>query len=181
MKKTLCTFGIACGLLSADTLVLRDGRTLDGKMLSANGRTISFADSNGSRRDYNISSVQEISFTNSQSYGTRSRTAPSAYPSEMQDLMNRLHDNLTGTMDRANLSDEQRLSLDEARTALSKASDDMRDGRNINSADVRRSLDDIRSTLTRVSGVRPQDRRAVLADINRLQDSFNNFRSERYR
>ena len=57
----LLTLAIAAPAWS-DTLVLRDGRTLAGTLLSANRNTISFRDNAGRRFRYSVSDVDSVQF-----------------------------------------------------------------------------------------------------------------------
>jgi hypothetical protein len=67
---------ICAGMMSADVLHLRDGKTLDGKLVSATNRQIRFLEE-GQRtaRNYDLTAVDRISFADSVSAAnTRSNT-----------------------------------------------------------------------------------------------------------
>jgi hypothetical protein len=73
----LLTLAIAAPAWS-DTLVLRDGRTLAGTLLSANRTTISFRDNAGRRFRYSVSDVDSVQFGDGP-YNSRNSYNPSNY------------------------------------------------------------------------------------------------------
>src|SRR5687767_14117433 len=121
MNKILLSMLIAAGALSADTIVLRDGTRIEGTMLSANGRNMSFVDADGRRRDYSITNVKEVHFTDTEYSGTRGRTEiPGMASGSTVDLVQRLTDDVAGVMERATLSARQRQMLQDAINVISR-------------------------------------------------------------
>jgi hypothetical protein len=58
---SLCVVSLA-GLASADTLILRDGTRLPGRVVSVAARTITFEDTAGVSRRYNANQVEALEF-----------------------------------------------------------------------------------------------------------------------
>jgi hypothetical protein len=171
--KALTLFAFVA-LAYADTLTLKDGSRIEGTMLSANERTMSFIDNNGARRDYEIGNIREISFARDAS-GERNRAQQPTGPA---DTISRLNDDLLRAMDRANLSARQRQMLADAQAVLIRAANDLRDKRNPNNREVRRALDNVRYVMNSTA-IRPQDRRAVIDDIAQLREQQSGFRVNR--
>jgi hypothetical protein len=79
LNKCVGTIGLVCAggmLLSADTLVLRNGATFQGTYLGGDARQIRL-DQNGTIRNYDIGQVQSVIFSES---GYQPPPAASAYP-----------------------------------------------------------------------------------------------------
>jgi hypothetical protein len=148
-------------LACADTLTLKDGSRIEGTMLAANDRTVSFMDTGGTRRDYDIGKIREIRFGRSSS-----------------DPIGRLNDRIGETMEHTAFSARQRQMLDDARAVLIKAGDDLRANRKANGREVRKALDNVRYVMSS-SAVREQDRRAVLDDIVQIREQNKDFRANR--
>jgi hypothetical protein len=178
MRKTFLSMLLAFGALSADTLVLRDGSRINGTMLSANSRTMSFVEANGRRRDYSITNVQEIQFgdTESSGAGTRGRTEQPAMPTgSTVDLVEQLTDDIGGVMESASLSPRQRSMLEDARNVLSRAGHDMRENLSLsNRREVQMALDNVRYVMSSTT-IRAADRRTVLQDITELRAKYPEF------
>lgn len=66
MKILLSAFLASSFMLSADTLYLRNGRTVEGTFISGNSQTIRFLPEGGQTENYNLSGVERLSFGNSQ-------------------------------------------------------------------------------------------------------------------
>jgi succinate dehydrogenase/fumarate reductase flavoprotein subunit len=165
---------VAGGMLSADTLILRDGSRINGTMLSADERTVSFVDARGDRRSYNVTNVEEIEFGAPGSSTTRSRTETSATTPQGWENFTRLHDDLSRVMERSNLSARQREMLEEARTVLSNTGNDLRDNRQVERRDVRLALNNIRYVMNATT-INTQDRRLILDNIDRIRDQYPEF------
>jgi hypothetical protein len=181
MIRVLLCMVLGFGLLPADTLLLRNGSRIDGTLLNATRRTITFVDSRGDSRSYNVSDVEELVFGDSNSSADRSRTEGSARTGTTLDLMNRLIADIGDIVNHSKLSTQQRQILEDARSVLSGAAADLQENRSVNARDVRRALDNIRYVMNG-SDIRAQDRRAVLDDIDMLRDQNRNFgRSNRNR
>jgi hypothetical protein len=58
---SLCVVSLAT-VVSADTLVLRDGSRIDGTVLAIAGRTITFQHADGMSRRYPTSRIQSLEF-----------------------------------------------------------------------------------------------------------------------
>jgi hypothetical protein len=179
MRKTILSMLLAFGALSADTLVLRDGSRINGTMLSANSRTMSFVEANGRRRDYSITNVQEIQFGDTESSGaagTRGRTEQPAMPTgSTVDLVEQLTDDIGGVMESASLSPRQRSMLEDARNVLSRAGHDMRENLSLsNRREVQMALDNVRYVMSSTT-IRAADRRTVLQDITELRAKYPEF------
>jgi hypothetical protein len=159
MRKLILFASVA--LACADTLTLKNGSRIEGTMLSANDRTISFVENDGSRHDYEIDKIREIRFGRSPS-----------------DPIGRLNDRISETMEHTTFSARQRQMLDDARAVLIKAGDDLRANRKANGRDVRKALDNVRYVMNS-SAVRLQDRRAVLDDIAEVREQHKDFRINR--
>ena len=174
MRKTIVSMLVAAGALSADTLILRDGSRIDGTMLSADGRTVSFVDARGDRRSYNVTNVEEIEFGAPSTSSMRSRTEMPATTPMGGDHFTRLHDDVSRVMERSNLSAQQRDMLDQARTVLTRTASDLRDNRQVDRRDVRLALNNIRYVMNATT-INSQDRRLILDDIDRIRDQYPEF------
>jgi hypothetical protein len=75
----LCFIGFSLSL-QADTLHLRDGRTLNGQFVSATSTQIRFAVDGNSTQTFPLSSVSNVAFDSAES-GTRARRGESIVPS----------------------------------------------------------------------------------------------------
>jgi hypothetical protein len=159
---------------SADTLVLKDGAQLEGTMVSASTRTITFVDSVGQKREYDVSAIQEIRFERDTS-DSRNRTQA---PATAWETIDRLNDDIARAVERSSLSLRQRQLLDEAQTVLTRAARDLRDNKNPKNKEVRRALDNVRYVMNSPS-VRTQDRRAVLDGIAQLREQHKDFNLSR--
>jgi acyl carrier protein len=175
LKKTSLAVLFGFGALSADTLTLRDGTRIDGTLLRATERTITFVDSRGDRRDYNLANIEELAFGETDS--SRSRTEPGLDSTGSVDLIYRLNEDIGTALDRSTLSDKQKELLEAARMVLNTAAEDLRDNRKPNAREVRRALDNARYVMNG-SGVRAQDRRAVLDDIQQLRNQHSELNSK---
>lgn len=175
MKKTILSALLAFGALSADTLVLRDGSRINGTMLSANERTMSFVDADGRRRDHSITTVQEVMFGDTEFGTSRTRTEGSMPTATTVDLIQRLTDNIDRSMERATLSARQHDMLEDARNVLGRAGSDMRENLSLsNRREVQTALDNVRYVMNSTA-IRAADRRAVLADITELRAKYPEF------
>jgi hypothetical protein len=177
MNKTVLSMMLSLGALSADTLVLRDGSRINGTMLSANERTMSFVAEDGRRRDYSITNVQEVRFGDTEFGSTRARTDGStAMPTNTSvDLVTRLTDNIDLVIGRSTLSDRQRSMLEDARNVLSRAGHDMRENLSLsNRREIQTALDNVRYVMNSTA-IRAADRRLVLADIAELKAKYPEF------
>jgi hypothetical protein len=177
MKKTVLSILLAFGALSADTLILRDGTRINGTMLSANERTMSFVGEDGRRRDHSITNVQEVTFGDTEFGTTRTRTTGgTAMPTGTSvDLVTRLTDNIDNTMQRATLTSRQRTMLEDARNVLTRAGHDMRENLSLsNRREIQTALDNVRYVMNSTS-IRAADRRVVLADIAELKAKYPEF------
>jgi len=79
---SLCVVSLAA-VVSADTLVMRDGARIEGTVLAITGRTITFKHADGGSRRYPISRVQALEFfapdqDNPRAASTRRLEAPAA-------------------------------------------------------------------------------------------------------
>ena len=69
MRRMVIATAMSLGLLSltalasADTLVMRDGTRVTGRVVSVAGRTITFEDMSGVSRRYNANQVNALEFT----------------------------------------------------------------------------------------------------------------------
>ncbi|HYP08296.1 MAG TPA: hypothetical protein VER03_18830 [Bryobacteraceae bacterium] len=176
MRKTLLPMLLAIGTLSADTLILRDGSQVNGTMLSANGRTMSFIDVDGRRRDYSITNVREVHFGDTEFSGMRSRTENTEMASATTvDLVSRLTDNVLNVMERSTLSARQRTMLQDATNVLGRAGHDLRENLSVNNRrEVQMALDNVRYVMNSTA-VKPADRRIVLQDIAQLRAKYPEF------
>jgi hypothetical protein len=59
---SLCVVSVAA-ISSADTLIMRDGTRVSGRVVSVAGRTITFEDASGVSRRYNANQVDALEFT----------------------------------------------------------------------------------------------------------------------
>ncbi|HYI95701.1 MAG TPA: hypothetical protein VEX68_19320 [Bryobacteraceae bacterium] len=166
MRKTLLTVFLGLGSLSADTLTLRDGTRVEGTLLSASGTSITFIDSRGARRSYNVSNVEELAFGEAST--SRSRTEPELDATRGTDLVARLNEDIGRAMERSTLSSRQRQMLQDARSTLTAAAEDLRENRTIDRRQVRTALDNVRYVMNG-SGIQESDRQAVLDDIQQLR------------
>jgi len=183
---------------SADTLILKNGTRYRGNFNSANANQISFTEYSGNRQNLNRSEVQELRFGNDQDgadnnnnsgnnrgFGRdpnggfnngglnsgRNNGNSSNQPvnSGMADDLNRLQQDLQTAMDNNNnLSSDQRQSLDDSRATLSSASDQSRNGRQVDQRSIRLALDSIRNAASRMQS---QDRDRLNEDIRRISAS----------
>jgi len=171
---------IAAGALSADTLVLRDGTRIDGTMLGANQRTVNFVDADGRRRDYSITNIQEVRFSDTEYTSSRSRTEiPGMAPESSVDLIQRLTDDIAQVVDRASLSTRQRQMLQDATNVISRAGHDMRENLSLNNRrEVQMALDNVRYVMNSTA-IRTADRKQILGDIAVLRDKHPEFASSR--
>ena len=175
MKKTVASMLLAFGVLSADTLVLRDGSQINGTMLNADGRTMSFVDVNGRRRDYSITNVQEVRFGDTEFSNNRARTEQPMPTGTTVDLVARLTDNISRSMERATLSARQRQMLEDAQEVLGRAGHDLRENLSLsNRREVQMALDNVRYVMNSTA-IRAADRRAVLTDIADLRAKYPEF------
>jgi hypothetical protein len=175
MRKTILSMLVVAGALSADTLILRDGSRINGTMLSADERTVSFVDARGDRRNYNVTNVDEIEFgAAGSSSSMRSRTEMPAATPMGWDHFTRLHDDVSRVMERSNLSARQREMLEEARTVLSRTANDLRDNRQVDRRDVRLALNNVRYVMNATT-INAQDRRLILDDIDRIREQYPEF------
>ena len=120
-------------LLSADTLLMKDGTRFNGTFNSANGQTVVFTESNGNRQSLNRDDVQELQFgradNNSQngrynsnqdrgnSGSSNSGSNATADPG-YADALDRLQTDLDAAMSNTNLADSDRQSLRVSRFPL---------------------------------------------------------------
>ena len=58
---SLCVLSLAA-VVSADTLVMRDGTRVRGTVVGITGRTITFRDANGTSRRYSTAQVEALEF-----------------------------------------------------------------------------------------------------------------------
>ena len=87
MKAIVCTLLLSGFMLEADTLYLRDGRTLRGTFISGNSRQLRFLAEGGRTQQFSITAVDHIAFgdgaattsstlsTSRSASGTRTRTS----------------------------------------------------------------------------------------------------------
>jgi hypothetical protein len=180
MKKTVLSMLMALGTLSADTLVLRDGAQVRGTMLNANSRSMTFADTEGRRREYDIANVQEVRFgdnlRDNNNSNSRYRSEPLNMPSSSTvDLVSRLNEDVKAAVERVNLSTRQRQMLEDAQSVIARAWHDLRENLSLSSKrEVQVALDNIRYVMNG-SGIRAADRRVVLADIAELREKYPDF------
>jgi hypothetical protein len=81
MKTALfCTALVSMSLALADTLHLRDGRTVRGTFISGNSREIRFLAEGGRSQRYQISAVERLTFGNTVQNGERTRTSEVVVP-----------------------------------------------------------------------------------------------------
>lgn len=59
---SLCVVSVTA-LASADTLIMRDGTRVSGRVVSVTARTITFEDASGVSRRYNANQVDALEFT----------------------------------------------------------------------------------------------------------------------
>jgi hypothetical protein len=175
MKKTVLSMLLGFGALSADTLILRDGTQVNGTMLSADSRNMSFIDADGRRRDYSITKIQEVKFGDTE-FSSRARTEEPAMPSGTSvDLVARLTDNIGQVVGRARLSTKQKTMLDDAVNVLGRAGHDMREDLSLsNRREVQTALDNVRYVMNSTA-IRETDRRTVLDDIAQLRAKYPEF------
>ena len=179
MRKTLLTALLGFSTLSADTLTLRDGTRIEGTLSSASGSTITFVDSRGDRRNYNVANVEELAF--GEAANSRSRTAePELDSTRGTDLIARLNDDVGRAMERSTLSSRHRQMLEDARNTLTAAADDLRAQRAIDRRELRTALDNIRYVMNG-SAVQANDRQAVLDDIQQLRGQIRDLNNSRSR
>jgi hypothetical protein len=171
MRKTILSLLVAAGALSADTLILRDGARINGTLLSADARTVSFVDARGERRSYNVTNVEEITFGAADSSGTRARTEMPATTPIGSDEFSRLYDDVTRVMERSNLSARQREMLDDARAVIRRTANDVRDNRQVDSRNVRLALNNVRYVMNATT-INAQDRRLILDDLDRIRNQY---------
>jgi hypothetical protein len=176
MKKTILSMLLVLGALSADTLVLRDGSRINGTMLSANERTMSFVDVDGRRRDHSITDVQEVRFGDTEFSSTQAQNNQPDMPTATTvDLVTRLTDNISRVMERSTLSDRQKAMLEDASNVLGRAGHDMRENLSLsNRREVQVALDNVRYVMNSTS-IRAADRRVVLGDIAELRAKYPEF------
>jgi hypothetical protein len=175
MRNTILSLLLGFATLSADTLILRDGTRVNGTMLSSNERTMSFVETDGRRRDYSITNVQEVRFGDTEFGTSRSRTEGPMPTDTTVDLVARLTENIDHAMERATLSNRQRDMLTDARNVLDRAGHDMRENLSLsNRREVQTALDNVRYVMNSTA-IRAADRRAVLADITELRAKYPEF------
>jgi hypothetical protein len=81
MIRTIASFLAIAGLLSADTLLLRNGSRVEGSFLGGDGKSIRFLV--GSQvSTYFVSDIESIRFTNNQPQPPDTAQAPPAYPQQ---------------------------------------------------------------------------------------------------
>ncbi len=201
MTKRLLTGAMLLPLFaSADTLILKNGTRYRGNFNSANANQISFTEYSGNRQNLNRSEVQELRFGNDQDGADNNNSSGNnrgfgrdtnggfnngglnsgrnngnlsnqSGNSAMADDLNRLQQDLQAAMDNNNLSGDQRQSLDDSRATLSSASDQSRNGRQVDQRSIRLALDSIRNAASRMQ---PQDRDRLNEDIRRISASAGN-------
>jgi hypothetical protein len=172
MRKTILSLLVAAGALSADTLILRDGSRINGTLLSADARTVSFVDARGERRSYNVTNVEEIAFGAAEtSSTTRARTEMPVATPIGSDEFSRLYDDVTRVMERSNLSVRQREMLDDARAVIRRSANDLRENRQVDSRSMRLALNNVRYVMNATT-INGQDRRLILDDLDRIRDQY---------
>ena len=77
MKALVCTLLVSGLLLQADTLYLRDGRTLRGTFISGNSRQLRFLPEGGRTQQFSITAVDHIAFGDATALPAASRTPAS--------------------------------------------------------------------------------------------------------
>jgi hypothetical protein len=86
--RVICGSVLLCGLLlQADTLYLRDGRTIKGTFISGNSREVRFLPDRGRTQSYTIGTVDRISFTDGTAAASQS-TGVAAYGNSATDNAN---------------------------------------------------------------------------------------------
>ncbi len=174
-------------LASADTVVMRDGRTYDGTFISGNARQITLVDRSGVRRQMQVSDIQELRFgsgsvNNQYRNGSRNRTVDNgsvfggnngsynsnATNADEAGMLSRIREDLRSAMYNSNLTSEQRSTLEDARRILDRASNDFRNGNTVNYRDVRSTLMNVRSLLNS-DAFNAADRDRLLSDFDQLR------------
>jgi hypothetical protein len=80
MRLVLCVAGFAALLLQADTLYLRDGRTVRGTFISGNSREIRFLTEGGRSQRYQITAIERLTFGSGGQDAVRTRTSEVVVP-----------------------------------------------------------------------------------------------------
>src|SRR3954454_23065158 len=122
-------------LATADTVVMRDGRTFDGTFLSGSSRQITLVDSSGTRRQLQVSDIQELRFgsgpNDNYRSGSRNRTVDngsvfgnnngsnnSNSNVDEAGALSPIREDIRTAMYNANLNSNQRTALEDARRVL---------------------------------------------------------------
>jgi len=172
---------------SADTVIMRDGRTYDGTFISGNSRQITLVDRSGVRRQMQVSDIQELRFgsgsvNNDYRNGSRNRTVDNgsvfgsnngSYNSntttvDEAGMLSRIREDLRSAMYNSNLTSDQRSTLEDTRRILDRASNDSRNGYTVNYRDVRSALMNVRSLLNS-DAFSAADRDRLLSDFDQLR------------
>jgi hypothetical protein len=172
---------------SADTVIMRDGRTYDGTFISGNSRQITLVDRSGVRRQMQVSDIQELRFgsgsvNNDYRNSSRNRTVDNgsvfgsnngSYNSntttvDEAGMLSRIREDLRSAMYNSNLTSDQRSTLEDTRRVLDRASNDSRNGYTVNYRDVRSALMNVRSLLNS-DAFSAADRDRLLSDFDQLR------------
>lgn len=189
----LCAVLLLPMAASADTVVMRDGRTYDGTFLSGNSRQLVLVDNSGVRRRFQVTDVQEMRFdtpaaadNSSGNYGTRNRTrddgsvfgtnngsyngnSPTYGNVDEAGMLSRIREDIRSAMSNANLSSDQRRTLEDARGVLQQAANDFRNGYTVNYRDVRMALYNVQN-LMNTGAFASQDQDTLSSDITQLRN-----------
>ncbi len=159
-------------LMTADTLVMKDGSLLRGNFENADARRMLFTEENGNRREVPLIDVQELRFGNNGPEplvnGPPDRVLERA-PS-LGESLDRLREDLRIAMQNNDLGPDRQRSLENARGAVLAESERRRSGRPIDQRNLRLALDDIRAASDRMQR---EDREHLNDDIRRVNASLN--------
>ncbi len=204
MKKAILAGTLLlCPVLGfADTITMRSGARFTGTFNSANQQNITFTDTNGNRQVLNVNDVQELRFDrangglqngngNNGSFNNTSGGNAGNYRNNdngnynnandtngaAADTLDRLQGDVQRATDNANLSDDQRQSLNLSRDTLRQAAQQSRNGQQMNSNNVRLALENIRTVMNN-SGISQRDRDAVMNDLRDAGSLIQNNRNQ---
>ncbi len=179
----------------ADTVIMKDGTRYTGTFVRGTSRMVTITDDSGSRRNLDLTDVQQISFgegyaSNDNGYSNQNgnSTYGNSSSRDVNDAVGRLRDDIRTTLNTSNLNTSQRDTLQRASDRLGNALNDYRSGNRVDMQEVRGALSDVRYVVDN-SSINYDDRQRLsddLQQINQLRVSNGNWsngtgtRSRRY-
>lgn len=177
MRKYLLTFAAMVPMvLSADTIVFRDGTRQDGTLVSANSRQVVFADQNGYRHTYNVQNVEQLTFGSGSYAGYNSDNRYSNNGNgnsnvDQRQAVARMRQDLQGILNNYDLgaSDQSRIQriISQLRTVESDAQNGSGDW--VDRADMRTAMRDLREIVSS-NMFEDEDNQMLRNDMAQLRD-----------